>query len=374
MNGEAGEGMKPYDYSLDAIKGISCILMIIAHIPLYFHGNERVFQIVAGVAPVLFFAVSGVTTTLQVKRRSFSSLLGFYVLFAVIGFAYNLMWRPDVQAFRIMDVPQIIALGVLSVYLLEKYLKPPLYLYLLLSLAVFAVHSFIGHRLPDFPLKSVVFTETVGFTYFPWLFAFLAGVFAYRASNRVNLILTLVAAALLVIVSYGGVSEADFVKYNMSMPYLLLSMTVLFGAFSLFRSIKSYAHASPLLYVGRHSLLFLFTHLFLILAFDRLGLGRLHIVLIWGLVLICTYVGMHILLWLNRFIAPYLENLLPWGIIVIGVIAIPLVIPNRDLIILMEAALGMLFAMNYKQLSSLMSASASARREPALPEVVRERA
>lgn len=82
------------------------------------------FQIVAGVAPVLFFAVSGVTTTLQVKRRSFSSLLGFYVLFAVIGFAYNLMWRPDVQAFRIMDVPQIIALGVLTVYLLEKVLKP----------------------------------------------------------------------------------------------------------------------------------------------------------------------------------------------------------------------------------------------------------
>jgi hypothetical protein len=50
------------------------------------------------------------------------------------------------------------------------------------------------------------------------------------------------------------------------------------------------------------------------------------------------------------------------------------VIPNRDLIILMEAVLGMLFAMNYKQLSSLMSASTSARREPALPEVVRERA
>lgn len=45
--------MKEYDYSLDAIKGISCILMIVAHIPLYFNGNERVFQIIAGLAPVL---------------------------------------------------------------------------------------------------------------------------------------------------------------------------------------------------------------------------------------------------------------------------------------------------------------------------------
>lgn len=364
--------MKPYDYSLDAIKGISCILMIIAHIPLYFNGNERVFQIVASVAPVLFFAVSGVTTTLQVRKRSFSSLLGFYVLFAVLGLSYNLMWRPGVQAFRIMDVPQIIALGVLSVYVVEKYLKPPLYLYLLLSLAVFAVHSFLGHRLPDFPLKSVLFTETVGFTYFPWLFAFVAGVFAYRSSNRVNLVSALAAGVLLVIVSYGRVSEADFVKYNMSLPYLLFSLTVLFGMFYLFRSKQSYAPASLLLYFGKHSFLFLFVHLFLILAFDRLGLGRLHIVVMWGLVLICTYIGMQILLWLNRYIARYLEHPLPWTFIVMGVMAIPLVIPNRDIIILTEAALGMLFAMNYKHLSGLMPASLWSRRQSSLPEMVQD--
>lgn len=366
--------MKEYDYSLDAIKGISCILMIMAHIPLYFNGNERVFQIVAGVAPVLFFAVSGVTTTLQVRRRSFRSLLGFYVLFAVIGFSYNLMWRPEIQAFRIMDVPQIIALGVLSVYLIEKYLKPPLYLYLLLSLLVFAVHSFIGHRLPDLPLKSILFTETVGFTYFPWMFAFVAGIFAYRCSNRVNLMAALAAGVLLVIVSFGGAREADFVKYNMSVQYLLLSLFVLFGGFYLFRSKKSYSPSNLILYFGKHSFLFLFTHLFLILAFDRLGLGRLYIVWMWGLVLVCTYAGMNILLWLNRFIARYLEHPLPWALAVIGVVAVPLVIPNRDLIILAEAALGMLFAMNYKQLSSLMSVKPSTRRQPSLPEVAHEQA
>ncbi|MGN7763260.1 hypothetical protein ACTJKB_17560 [Paenibacillus sp. 22594] len=359
---------------MDAIKGISCILMIMAHIPLYFNGNERVFQIVAGLAPVLFFAVSGVTTTLQARRRSFRSMLSFYALFAVIGFSYNLMWRPDIQAFKIMDVPQIIALGVLSVYLLEKYLKPPLYFYLLLSLIAYSVHGFIGHRLPDFPLKSVLFTETIGFTYFPWMFAFVAGIFAYRCSNRVNLTLALCAGLLLAVVSYGGVHEADFVKYNMSVQYLLLSLMVLFGTFYLFRRKKSYASTNLILYFGKHSLLFLFTHLFLILAFDRLGLGRLYIVWMWGLALVCTYAAMRILLWLGRYIEHYMDHPVPWVLIVVGVVAIPLLISNRDFIIVAEAALGILFSLNYKKLSSLIPASPSSRPLPALQEALHDQA
>ncbi|OKP76326.1 hypothetical protein A3842_17855 [Paenibacillus sp. P3E] len=366
--------MKEYDYSLDAIKGISCILMIMAHIPLYFNGNERVFQIVAGLAPVLFFAVSGVTTTLQARRRSFRSMISFYALFVVIGFSYNLMWRPDIQAFKIMDVPQIIALGVLSVYLLEKYLKPPLYLYLLLSLIAYSVHGFIGHRIPDFPLKSVLFTETIGFTYFPWMFAFVAGIFAYRCNNRVNLILALCAGLLLAVVSYGGVHETDFVKYNMSVQYLLLSLVVLFGVFYLFRRKKSYASTNLILYFGKHSLLFLFTHLFLILAFDRLGLGRLYIVWMWGLALVCTYAAMRILLWLGRYIEHYMDHPVPWVLIVVGVVAVPLVTSNRDFIILAEAVLGILFSLNYKKLSSLMSASPSSRPLPATQEALHDQA
>jgi len=366
--------MKEYDYSLDAIKGISCMLMIIAHIPLYFNGNERVFQIIAGLAPVLFFAVSGVTTTLQVKRRSFRSLFSFYALFAVIGFSYNLIWRPEVQAFTVMDVPQIIALGVLSVYLLEKAFKSPLYLYLPLALLVFMVHYFIGNRLPDFPLQSMLFTETIGFTYFPWMFAFLAGIFAYRCSNRVNLVLALTAGLLLAVSSYGGVREADFIKYNMSVKYLLLSLVVLFGTFYLFRRKKSYSSANLILYIGKHSFLFLFTHLFFILAFDRFGLGRLYIVWIWCLALVCTYVSMRILLWLNHYIEHYLDHPVPWILIVLSVVAIPLAVSNRDVIILSEAALGILFSLNYKKLSGLMPAGSSSRQLPAIQEVIHDKA
>lgn len=366
--------MKEYDYSLDAIKGFSCILMIVAHIPIYFNGNERVFQIIASLAPVLFFAVSGVTTTFQARRKSLLSLFSFYVLFAVIGFSYNLMWRPDVQAFSVMDVPQIITLGVLSVFLLEKYLKPALVVYLLLPLLLFSVHYFIGNHLPDFPLKSMLFTETIGFTYFPWIFAFVAGVFAYRCSNKVNLILALGAALLLGIFSYGGLHEADFIKYNMSVKYFLLSLVVLFGAFFIFRRKPSYSPSNLIIFFGQHSFLFLFTHLFFILTFDRLGMGSLYIVLMWGLVLGCTYVAMRILLWLNRYIDPYLNHPVPWVIIVLAVVAIPVLISNAELIILSEAALGILFSLNYKKLSSLMPANPSPRDRAALQEVIHEKA
>lgn len=114
-----------------------------------------------------------------------------------------------------------------------------------------------------------------------------------------------------------------------------------------------------MLYFGKHSFLFLFTHLILILAFDRLGLGRLYIVWIWCLALVCTYMAMRVLLWLGRFIEPYMGYPAVWVLIVISVVAIPLVISNRDLIILAEASLGILFSLNYKKLSSLMPASPS---------------
>ncbi|MRN56204.1 hypothetical protein [Paenibacillus monticola] len=47
------------------------------------------------------------------------------------------------------------------------------------------------------PLKAILFTETTGFTYFPWMFAFLAGIFAYKCNNIFNLIGSLAAGLLL---------------------------------------------------------------------------------------------------------------------------------------------------------------------------------
>src|SRR4051812_23500621 len=100
--------MKSYDYSLDAIKGFSCILMIIAHTPIDYIGGERSIQILGGLAPVLFFAVSGITTTFQSQRKNFTSLLLFYLLFSILGLSYNAIWRPNLWGNLASDVPQII--------------------------------------------------------------------------------------------------------------------------------------------------------------------------------------------------------------------------------------------------------------------------
>lgn len=344
--------MRNYDYSLDAIKGFSCILMIIAHVPIYFNGNERYFQVLAGLAPILFFAVSGVTTTFQSQRRSFRSLFYFYSLFGVLGFSYNLMWRPDYHGFLVSDIPQIIALGVLSIYLIEKYLKPGLYIYSLISIVIFSIHIFFGRYLPDFPLKNFLFADNIGFAYFPWFFAFSAGVFAYRCKNILNLILAIASTLLLSILLIGKFNYESFIKYNMSIEYFLLSLILLFSVFYICRKMY-YSPQNIILFLGRNSFIYLFFHLFFIFTLDWLGLSNLYILIIWCLVFICTYFAMRVAIYLNRYIESYFNNKLIWLLLVISTVTIPFLISPGKLVILCEFLVGVLFSLNYKSLSSI---------------------
>lgn len=82
--------MKQRDHSLDAIKGIGCILMIFAHAKVNL--SESIFFqsiiFLGTFAPVLFFAISGITATLQAKKDPFFIVL-FYTMFAFLGLSYN---------------------------------------------------------------------------------------------------------------------------------------------------------------------------------------------------------------------------------------------------------------------------------------------
>ena len=82
--------MKQRDHSLDAIKGIGCILMIFAHAKVNL--SESIFFqsiiFLGTFALVLFFAISGITATLQAKKDPFFIVL-FYPMFAFLGLSYN---------------------------------------------------------------------------------------------------------------------------------------------------------------------------------------------------------------------------------------------------------------------------------------------
>ncbi|UPO88342.1 acyltransferase family protein [Niallia sp. Man26] len=344
--------MKKYDYSLDAIKGFSCLLMILAHTPLEFSGAIRTFQSIGGFAPVLFFAVSGVTTIFQIERKDFISLFYFYLSFAILGFSYNAIWHPDLWKNLNSDVPQIIALGVLTIYLIEKYIKPNLFFYLLLTVVVFIIHFYTSNRIYDFPLKQFIFNEG-GFAFFPWIFTFFTGVIAYRIRNSFNLLFAGISTLLLFIYYLINKGDQLIVKYDMSIGYFLLSLVIIFLSFYLFRKKQKYSPNNLLIFLGKNSFLFLFIHLFFINTFVWLHLFKVNYIIIWLLVTMLSLIGVKLLPRLNKYIESYFESKLLWVVLAFAIITVPLLISSTSLVMLIEIFLGILFSLNYKRLTSL---------------------
>lgn len=344
--------MKKYDYSLDAIKGFSCILMIIAHTSIEFSGGKIIYQTLAGIAPVLFFAVSGITTTFQSERKNFISIFLFYFLFAILGLSYNAMWRPYLWSNLTSDVPQIIAIGVLSIFLIEKYLKPHITFYLISPVFAFIFHYLAKYKIPDFPLKMFVFNEG-SFSFFPWIFTFLAGIFAYRIRNNMNLFFAVGSALILLMVYLKNPHDDYFIKWDMSIGYFLLSLTILFLTFYLFRRKQEYDSRNLFIFFGKNSLLFLYIHLYLANEFYWLGILEKNIVLIWLLNGVMSYFLIKILIYLNSFIEKCFESKILWSILIILTVIIPVTLTSTKSIFLLETSIGIFFAMNYKYLSKI---------------------
>ncbi|MFD1776173.1 hypothetical protein [Paenibacillus rhizophilus] len=347
---------KKYDYSLDAMKGFSCLLMIMAHTGLVFSGSSRSFQIIGGLAPVLFFAVSGITSIFQSKKNVLP-LLAFYFVFAVIGLSYNALWRPFIWSDPVSDVPQIVAMSVLAIILLEKYFRPGRYVYLILGVFLFAMHFIFTAKVPSFPGKQFFIPEGdyTYFTFVPWFSIFLLGVFAYRSGRLVNLICGIAAACGLAAAYVLTPRETEFlIKYNMSPGYFFLSLVLLFMSFSLFRSIRQYSLKNPLLFFGKHSFLFLYVHVFLIFLLTHFKLYSINVYMVWAGVLLVSYIGMNAVLWINKYVEALFNHKLPWLGLLMLILLVPAAVDSYGLIVTLEAVLGLAFACNYKKLSQVL--------------------
>lgn len=136
-----------------------------------------------------FLLAKNITALFQAEKKDFRSIFKFYLTFFILGFSYNTMWNPDfLEGFQ-SDVPQIVALGVVGIFLIEKFIKPKLFIYPIASVIIFFMHYFLNDLVPDLPLVSFIFYG-VNFSFFPWFFTFLAGVYAYKCKNINNLILS----------------------------------------------------------------------------------------------------------------------------------------------------------------------------------------
>lgn len=89
------------DIGLDILKGIGCLLMIVAHSNLSLRGYKP-FAFHGGFAPALFFAVSGVTAGFQAARYAprgvlLSYLFCFCWVSVLIGLPTPVSWRRSIS-------------------------------------------------------------------------------------------------------------------------------------------------------------------------------------------------------------------------------------------------------------------------------------
>lgn len=351
------------DYTLDALKGWGCLLMILAHIPLLEipfgqafsrmtlqHKILSSYNHFGGLAPVIFFAVTGVTATLQAKKSSFFSLFSFYTLFGLMGISYNALFRPFWTQEMVSDIPQIIALAAIVVILIEKYIRPDKKLYLLLSIAVFGIHSLFTKQIPSFPMKQFLFAEGI-FPLIPWLMMFFAGIFAYNIKNIINLVAAL-TSALMFLLLYAVKFDLDSLnKWNMSVGYFLISFFILFLSFYLFRLKKKYSPSNPLVYIGQNSLLFLYLQAFLLYTVFMNMMKMKNFYLYFVAVFAVSYPLIFLLKFTGKYTDRIFKNPVTWVILLTAILGVPLISKDPVQITLIEAILGIIFANHYHNLS-----------------------
>lgn len=348
--------MKERDYSLDCIKGTACVFMILIHaITLVTVGKSAVggvFGLLAffgGTAPVLFFSVSGITSSVFQAKKSIKVIIPAYLIFGLLGVSYIGIWRANIYSSTLCDILQMMAMAVIIIVLIEKSIKPSKIFYLVASIAVFLIHYFITSKMPTFPVKDFLFAPAV-FPIFPWISMVFFGIFLYRIDKKLNLLIGSSTFAAFILASM--VTKVDFSnKFNMSAGYFGVSIFIMSIVFYISRTIKFKNLNNPILYFGKNSLLFLYAHLLAIKVFAPFTNS---VLLRWLVVLILSYFLMLGIQFVNRYIEKAFCNIIIWILMIVAVVLIPLFIRNANLIFSLEMLIGILFSVNYHKLSGII--------------------
>lgn len=330
---------------LDILKGLASILMLLAHNTIATTSADRKVLFFGGMAPVFFFAVSGmVLVRYQIKRKNSRELLAYYLIFFFLGFAYNDVWTVrDNSAFWNSNILQEIALSSIIIVLLS--LRFDVY-----KLAVFFPLPFFIHLsapyIPDFPLKAFFFRPPGLFPVFPWLAFFLLGIFCLRQKDlEQKTSFRLILAALMLVSIFLGPDYG--IKWNMNTAYFIVSSIIFTAVYFLVGEIKSFPLQQQLVFLGKNSLLFLFVHLF---ARDVLIRFTASNPVLWLGSLAMSYVFIKFLLRLNALV------MVPdklWPVIWFGLIVLISVIPYlpHKAAYVLAYTTGFYISLNYSKLN-----------------------
>lgn len=352
--------------ALDVLKGIGCVMMIIPHTGLNIHGYER-FRIWGILAPVLFYAVSGITASFQAQKYSLRSFFLTYLFLFLLGFSFNRITDPGFLNEIEFDILQFVAVGSCIIYLLERYIHPSQWVYLILGFASAAAKPLIQMALngTTFPGVNLIVPPGI-FPIFPWLFLFFLGLFCWRADNRFNLGLGLAFTVALIALWLSGYPLDIQNKEDMSFSVFLLCCSMLFLSFFLARALPKLFNnerlMSPFSFLGRNSLLYLYVHFPLILLLKhfrvvhRVEFINTHPYLIWAIALVLTYLVMFLLLPIGRvkWLARIFDFIPTWIVMVALVFGAGLLIRNPWLVLLAEVLLGLVIAVFFPRLSAAL--------------------
>ncbi|NCA70011.1 MAG: DUF1624 domain-containing protein, partial [Sphingobacteriia bacterium] len=251
------------DHSLDLLKGVACVLMLLAHTQLQIDLPSKALTFLGSFAPILFFAVSGITANVQAQRYPVTGILLTYVMIFLLGLSFASMVSGNVWASFNMDILQIIAVGVLTLYLVQRFIDPRPWTHLAVAVAIFGL-KLLTDLLPRegwwLNLLANVVLEPGNFVIIPWLFPFFLGMYCHLAPNRHNLWLAAVAALALVLGWALGLPLGIDNRWDMTVGYFLFALLITALAFFIARALppawirRAFA---PLLWLGGQSLLFL---------------------------------------------------------------------------------------------------------------------
>lgn len=246
------------DKILDGLRGLGCLLMILAHSHGYGKTIDKNFTLylfqLGQFAPVFFFSSLGISLPYQFKKKSNFQIVAVYILLFIISFA-NMGLRLRFKDYITWEDGNLYASLAISA----------LFIFLVLR------NSWISIIIIPFIILFVTHNTSFGislfyggiFSFIPWVLFALFGLFLHIYKHYVKPVsfAALVLSILLVLTNNAGIFGAYNTPFYFVFGMFLYSFFILIlpnlmkeGIFSLF-----------IAYLGHYSLLFYVVHRILIL-------------------------------------------------------------------------------------------------------------
>jgi len=253
------------DYQLDLFKGIGCLFMIAAHF-LRRNDDPSIYNwilFIGGMAPVIFFAASGISIKFQHQKNKPLVITSYYLIAFVLSMLLNVRTRDNYLGFIPVNVVSALTITSLLYYFIRPIFSKITTLTIFLSYILF---FYTNHRIDRFWWSTIIIGPPYGFNVLPWISFLFLGSFLDQHNKKQNLLLAIISLISgLTSIFYFHLpffnNGLETHKWNMSPPYFLIGLAISSLAFIVS---KLPTHPIPLInYFGQHSLLLWFANWFI---------------------------------------------------------------------------------------------------------------